>query len=379
MKAFAITNKGTEEICAAEINELIKTKTEVKEKIVIFDAGSYEDICKLIYLGQSISKVALFLGHFQFKDDFFEQLEASIKKSDINNWLHEGLSFKAECIRHGEHDFSSIDVVPKIGEAILSCSKHSIKVDLKNPDLQIFAFVTGEGCYYGIDFAGIDLSTRDYKIFSHRESLNGTIAYSLVRLSEWDRKKILIDPFCGSATIPIEASIWQTGFPLNYYRKEKLVFKKMDLGFDQKKFFEDLDNKAKFPKKINLFGSDMLLTAVNSSNKNAKIAGIHKGLNLNRIDIDWIDTKFEENSISFMVTNIPEKTKMSNSKYLDKLYTEFWFQADYIMKKKDVVIVIACNTVEDMQKDAEKFKFKLEGQYDFWQGKEKIVVSKFVR
>ena len=140
-----------------------------------------------------------------------------------------------------------------------------------------------------------------------------------------------------------------------------------------------MDNKAKFPKKINLFGSDMLLTAVNSSNKNAKIAGIHKGLNLNRIDIDWIDTKFEENSISFMVTDIPEKTKMSNSKYLDKLYTEFWFQADYIMKKKDVVIVIACNTVEDMQKDAEKFKFKLEGQYDFWQGKEKIVVSKFVR
>ena len=50
MKAFAITNKGTEKTAAGEILELINSKTETEERLVKFQAKNYEDICKIIYL-----------------------------------------------------------------------------------------------------------------------------------------------------------------------------------------------------------------------------------------------------------------------------------------------------------------------------------------
>jgi putative N6-adenine-specific DNA methylase len=377
MKAFAVTNKGTEAVCKQEIAELIGAKGTESERIVSFEAKSYEQLCKLTYLGQSMTRVCLLLGHFAFTDDFFDKLEMQTRKSELGNWL-KGITYKAECQRFGEHDFGSIDAEQKMGE-ICHEDFPEAKVSLKNPDMTIFIFITSNECHFGIDFSGFDLGNRDYKIFAHRDSLNGPIAYSLVRISGWDGKQLLLDPFCGGGTIPIEAAFWQTNFSLNHYRKSKLAFTKMELGFDQKKFFDEIDKKAAFLDKATITGSDQLLAAVNASNKNAKIAGINKATNLTRIDIEWLDTKFAEDLVEFIVTDMPEMTKMSNKKYMQKVYDEFWFQVDFVMKKKGATIVAACNSTKEMAKDAAKFHFKLDKELEFWQGKEKMNISIFTR
>ncbi|MBS3109495.1 hypothetical protein J4227_03120 [Candidatus Woesearchaeota archaeon] len=379
MEAFAVTNNGTENCCAAEIKELLGADSETANGIVLFNAAKYQDICRLAYAGQSIWRTGELLGKFKFRENFFDSLAGHIAKSGIRDWIKPETSFRAECIRRGNHDFSSVDVEKAAGEAALESPGEKLKVDLKNPDVRLLIYISGNECYFGIDFAGIDLSSRDYKIFAHRDSLNGTVAYAMVRLAGWDKKGGLLDPFCGGGTIPIEAAFYRTGVAINHFRKDKLAFARMELGFDQKKFFEEIDGKSKFPAKVNVFGSDALLAAVNASNKNAKIAGIHKGLVLNRIDIEWLDTKFKESSIDFIVTDLPEKTRMSNAKYLDKIYSEFWFQLDFVMKKDGAVVVVACNTFDDMKKDAGKFKFVLDKQFDIWQGKERLLVGRFVR
>lgn len=383
MEAFAITNKGTEKTAAEEILEIIKLKSEAKteERLVKFQAKNYEDICKIIYLGQSFSKVCVFLGEFTFEDgnDFEKKFSENISKSKLEDWLHDELSFRTECTRESEHNFSSIDIEKEAGGVILAASKAKLSVDLKNPQLKIFIFINNSNCIYGIDLSGIDLSSREYKIFTHRQSFNGTIAFSLVKLSGWDRKKLIIDPMCGSGMVPIEAAIWQTGFSHNYYRKDKLAFTKMDLGFDQKKFFLDIDAKAEFPSKPSISTSDMVLASVNATQKNSKIAGVQKAISVSRIDMDWMDTKVEQNSISFIITQFPDMTRMADAKVMEKLYHEFFYQADYTLKKKNAVIVVVCNMPEKIEEKAKEFGFKLEGKYDFWQGKEKMDVRKFIR
>jgi putative N6-adenine-specific DNA methylase len=373
MKAFAVCNKGIEDVCLLEIKELTGAKAEIHERAVTFDAKGYEDLCRIAYLGQSMSKVALLLGEFSFGEDFFEKLEENISKSEINDWLHGGITFRAECVRFGEHDFSSVDAAQKAGEAVLRNSGKGIKVNLKNPDVQLLLLVSGNSCHFGIDFAGIDLSNRDYKIFSHRESLNGPVAYSLVRLSGWDGKGILLDPFCGSATIPIEAAFWQTGFPINFYRKPKLAFTRMELGFDQKEFFSKIDSRAGFPGRPTVVGSDMLLSAVNASQKNAKIAGVQKALHVSRIDIEWLDTKFGENSVSHVVTDMPKLTRNTDARFIEKLCREFFHQADFVTKRKGAKIIVVSNTREELEKNAKEHGFKLEKEHELWQGKERIM------
>ncbi len=383
LKSFAIANKGTENFCAKEIKDLINANCKILDRAIIFETEKYEDLCKLSYLGQSFSRVVLHMGDFEFEENLFLKLEENILSSKINNWLHEGITFRTECLRLGEHNFTSVDVEQKSGGFILKKCEGKVKVDLRRPTLIVFIFVVDTHCYFGVDFSGFDQSLREYKIFSHRESLNGSIAYCLLRLSDWNKKEIIVDPFCGSATIPIEAAFWQTGISHNQFRKEKLAFTHMELGFDQKKFFDTIDKKIKFPDKISIFGSDMLLASVNASEKNAKIAGIHKAVKVMRMDMEWLDTKFEENTISKIVTHFPDSIKnlddKDDEKKLEKLYKEFFYQVDFSMKKKNASIIAICNYLDTMKKNAEEFGFKIDGKFEFWQGKEKLNIVKFVR
>src|SRR3989338_40653 len=161
MKAFVLTNKGSEHVCAAEIKELAGSKARISERILIFPCQKYEDICRRAYKGQSIIRAGIFLGEFEFTDDFEEKLEKAVMECSLNEWLSDGISFRAECIRYGEHDFSSNDIEKMAGGAILRNAGARLKVELRNPGLIIIVIAEGNKCLIGIDFAGFDLSNRE--------------------------------------------------------------------------------------------------------------------------------------------------------------------------------------------------------------------------
>lgn len=370
MKGIVITHKGIEDISAKEIKELINSKSEIKDSVCIFNIKKLEDLCLLCYKGQSFIKILYLIDSFKFKDfdDLIKKIGNKNIINEIDKWT-KNKTFKLDCKRVGEHSFSSQDIRTKVGKLIDEKTKGT--ADFENPDLIVYIYVYNNDCYIGIDFAGFDLSKRDYKIFLSPRSLKGTIAYSLIRIADYKTNEILLDPFCADGIIAIEAALFASNFPVNYYRKDKFQFLKI-LKYD----FDKIDNKIKLDK-AKIIAYDSLLRNVNAAKKNAKIAGIQKQIKFARADIGWLDTKIDKESIDKIITNPPVITKI-NEKQMIKLYNEFFYQCNFILKKKGKIILITKNKKE-IKEIAEKNNFKIEKSITVEAGKEHLnilVISK---
>lgn len=375
IKGVAIVSKGIENISALEVKELINTKTVVKETCVTFDCKSYEDLCLLCYKAQSVNKILCIFSNFKFKE--LNDIKKEIDKIDFSKWLDKDKSFRVSC-KIIENNISSQEINSEVGAFVIHAIKkknnYNQKVDLDNPDLIFFVYIFKDNCYLGIDFADFSLHKRSYKIFNHPRSLRGTIAYSLVRIADLDKKQLLIDPFCGSGEIPIEAALFLSGFPINFFNKEKFAFLKLDLSINYEEFFKKIEANVKADK-LNVIGYDEKWLYLNSAKKNSKIAGINKLISLSRLESEWIDTKFDKASVDKIITKPPMITTHINPKSVQKKYDELFYHAEFVLKEKGLVIVITKST-EELKKHAKKYKFKIKDEREVYSGKQilKIIV-----
>jgi 23S rRNA G2445 N2-methylase RlmL len=348
MNLLAIAHKGLEDISALEIDELIKTKAIIKPGCVLFD-GEKQDLALVCYKSQSIKKVMLLLDSFEIRS--IKNIKDSVKghTDEIKKYLTDDKTFAVRCLKQENDELSTEEVCLEAAEAFETKSK----VNLNNPDIIIFLYICGKECYLGIDLSAEDLGKRDYRIYVHQEALKATIAYSLLRVAEYNKKETLLDPFCGSGTILIEAALFTTNTSPNLYSKDKFAFLKL-FDFDLTKLDRKKASKSK------LIGYDKELRHVVSAKKNAKIAGVEDIIEFSRAEIEWIDTKLkiQEKSIDKIITNPPNLIKRVGEQETEKLYNYLFYQADYILKKDGTVTLIT-KTPDLMKKSAEKYKFKI--------------------
>ena len=140
MKSLALTNKGVEDQAAKEIKELIGAESSQQEQVILFEAGSHENIIKLCYRAQSITRIALLLNTFEVSEDIqttLNNISSTLEQTDFSGWLNENNSFKVLCKKTTNHDYPSPDIAAKIGEQIINLTKekkrYTQKVDVKNP------------------------------------------------------------------------------------------------------------------------------------------------------------------------------------------------------------------------------------------------------
>lgn len=81
-------------------------------------------------------------------------------------------------------------------------------VDRDDPDVAIFVHLKKDEARVFLDASGSSLHERGYRKAIGRAPLKETLAAAMLRLSGWDRESTLLDPMCGSGTIPIEADLW---------------------------------------------------------------------------------------------------------------------------------------------------------------------------
>lgn len=371
MKGLAITYKGMEDITAQEISEIIGAKgIQLLAGAVLFDFEKYGDLCTLCYTAQSVIKILYLLDNFKASnlDDI------RLQRADL---IDKNITFASRCLRVGEQGFSTKEVEEKVGEIIQNLT--SAKVDLKNPDVTVLTYIYDDDCYIGIDFAGIDLSKREYRIYTNPNALKGNIAYALVRIADCKKDDAIIDPFCSSGEIPIEAAMFMTRFPVNYYNKTKFAFTKFRIfeKFDFDKFFERIDGKIR-KIKTRIYAYDSLQRNLKAAEKNAKIAGILKQIGFSRTEVEWLDVKFKKGEINKIITRPPELSKMVRKEAIEKIYHEFFYQADFVLHKKGLIACIL-RDAELLKKESMKQKFKIFGEREIVHGKETLKVVVFGR
>ncbi|MCK5107293.1 MAG: hypothetical protein KAQ83_01060, partial [Nanoarchaeota archaeon] len=201
-KAIAITYQHLSKLASKEIQEKLKLKIEpiILDNAIIFEANE-EQIAQLTYSLQSVNYMGLLLARTKFKT--LEDIKKTIDKLSIDT--KNKTNFCARCI-HNDSEEDSKELESEIGGFIFKALQKTIqpKVNLNSPELKFLFTIKNEEFILFLDFGGIDLSKRDYKVFSNRADVKGTLAYLLLRFADYQPGQKILDPFCKSGTILIE-------------------------------------------------------------------------------------------------------------------------------------------------------------------------------
>ncbi len=364
----ATTFVGFEDVAVQEITALLGKKlVSAINGVLLFSATDHE-LAKLCYQTQSLRTVLRLYGHFSFSStlaSFKEKALASLKRADIS--VFAGKTFRAVCDREGIHDFTSQDAAAAYGEVLLSLQKKTT-VDLTAPELLATCIVREDICYIGVDFAGVDLSKREYKIYSQPDTLNSGFAYCIVCFAGYTGKEVFLDPLCGVGTLLLEAALFASKISPRWYQKDAFHFHRF-LSVSLDSLDKKLDKNAE--KKSSITGFDAQLRHVEAAKKMAKLAGVSKYVSFSRADIDWLDTKVEKDSVDLLVTQPPVEGRAIAEKDMEKLYKEFFYQIEFVMKKTGKVVLV-CQKTDALKKALEYFTIVHE--HVAWQGAQKFIL-----
>jgi 23S rRNA G2445 N2-methylase RlmL len=314
----------------------------------------------LCYEAQSLRGIILSLGTLDLHD-----LDKTMADIDFPKWLSPDTPFAVRL-----HKFD-IDIDTQETEGIIGAHVNRVSeapVDLDNPLITVAVLAAKEVCHVGIDLAGIDLGKREYKIFSRPASLKGSLAFCMLKLAGFERDKVLVDPFAKDGVIGIEAALLTMNRSPHFYQKENLAFTKLNLAFDLDEHWKKWDSKEPDSSAIHCF--DSLFNNVQALKKNAKIGGVDKFMKVSRVEIDWLDTKFKEETVDCIVTYPPELSQHADRKQVMKTYGELFHQANFVLRVRGKMVLALRNT--DFLKEIELKNLKQVSSVEAWQGKQQM-------
>ena len=243
MKCLAITAEGLEQLAKQEIKEILNKSSQSKKTAVFFEAEKKE-LVEFAYKARSVKRVLLTIANISItaeKARTIQLINAAIKDYDFKTLLNSS-SFKVECKRFGTHQFNSLEIAGEISKII--AEKSNAAISLNAPEVIFHSYIYNNDLYFGLDIAGFNLSKRDYNIFHTQNSLNGAIAYSLVRDTNIKEGETLLNHYANSGAVSIEAALFFTNKSVNFYKKDKFLAAKL-WNIDLKQFDRTKATKTK--------------------------------------------------------------------------------------------------------------------------------------
>lgn len=193
------------------------------------------------------------------------------------------------------------------------------RVGKENPPQLILARIVDDKCTVSLDSSGELLHRRGYRLAAAKAPLRENLAAAILLASGWDAQSPLIDPFCGSGTIPIEAALIARNLPPGQNRR----FAFMDWpNFDESLWTTVLAEAAQhLSAEIPLIlASDRDAGAVRMAQENARRAGVH---HLIQFETQAVSALHPHVRKGWIVTNPPYGVRVSEGRDLRNLYAQF--------------------------------------------------------
>ena len=364
---IAITYHGLESECSEELSSLIDSPIKIENSVLTFSTNSFSNIATLAYSLQSISYIGLLLLKCPLN-----KLNSQKISSDLKDFLADNISFSVRC-KTSDKELDKREIEQSASLLLYNFfnqEKKNITVDLQHPTLPFIIKIIGTQAYLFLDFSGFPVDKRDYKVFSNRSDLKGPLAYLLLKFAGYNKTQKFVDPFCKSATIPIEAALQTSNISPHLFRKDQFAFVK----FPNFKNTEEIFPDNKKTKHENIFAIDALLKNINASKKNAKIADINKELNFARVNLEDLDIKFEK-EIDLICSFPPQFNKFNEKKIL-KVYNEFFHQSELILKKEGKIALLSLKP-EIIKTIAKNYSVSLEKELNTMAGQQPITFLLF--
>jgi putative N6-adenine-specific DNA methylase len=189
--------------------------------------------------------------------------------------------------------------------------------EAEKPPQLIVVRIVNDHCTVSIDSSGELLHRRGYRLQTAKAPLRETLAAGLILLAGWQPEYPLIDPFCGSGTIPIEAAMIARNIAPG--RNRRFGFMGWPI-FDKKKYGIILDH-ARAQERIlplNIFASDRDAGAIEIARANAQRAGVEPAVHLENLPFSAIEAPADR---GWLVSNPPYGVRVSPTTDLRNLYS----------------------------------------------------------
>ena len=310
---IAKTFQGLEEVLAAELTALGANDIQIGRRMVSF-SGDKEMMYKANFCLRTAIRILKPVKHFtaQDADEVYEQ----IKAIHWEDYLSVDNSFAIDAVVFSEEFRHSKFVSYRIKDAIVDYFREKTgkrpNVRINKPDVLLNIHIAENNCTLSLDSSGESLHRRGYRQEAVEAPLNEVLAAGMILMTGWHGECDLIDPMCGSGTIPIEAALIARNIAPGVFRKE-FAFEKWP-DFDRDLFdeiYNDDSQEREFTHKI--YGYDNNPKANTIAMHNIKAAGVSKDVVLKLQPFQQFEQPKEK---SIIITNPPYGERISSNDLL---------------------------------------------------------------
>ena len=318
---FAPCHFGLEAVLKREIIDLGYEVTEVVDGRVSFE-GDEEAIARCNVFLRTTERVMLKVGSFKAVtfDELFEKIKAlpweKFIPKDGKFWVKKASSIKSKL-------FSPSDIQSIVKKAIvdrLSGKYNILRFPEDGSEYPVRITILKDEVTVGLDTSGESLHKRGYRKLTVKAPITETLAAALISLTPWKKDRILIDPFCGSGTIPIEAAMIGLGIAPGMRRDfqamswDNILPKTL---FTQAK--KEAENLIDRNTKLSIQGYDLDSSALDAARGNLALAGLEGNIHFQQRDMRDISSA---KKYGFIITNPPYGERLEEKAAMPQLYKE---------------------------------------------------------
>ena len=310
---------GLEAPLKREITELGYEITSVEDGRVTF-FGDEEAVCRANIFLRTAERVLIKIGSFHAET--FEELFQGTKSlpweeyipADGRFWVTKAASVKSKL-------FSPSDIQSIMKKAMVDRLKSIYHINWfeENGDsFPVRVFLYKDQVTVGLDTTGESLHKRGYRKLAAKAPIAENLAAALLMLTPWHKDRILVDPFCGSGTFPIEAAMMAANMAPGANRS--FISENWTHIIGKKNWYDTLDEANELVNlniETDIQGYDIDESMVAAARENAKLAGVEKLIHFQRRDVAQLS---HPKKYGFLVTNPPYGERLQDKEAMPALY-----------------------------------------------------------
>ena len=310
---------GMEAVLKREIIDLGYDISESADGRLTF-LGDEEALCRANVFLRSAERVLIKVGSFHAET--FEELFEGTKGLPWEEFIPvDGKFWVAKAASVKSRLFSPSDIQSIMKKAMVERLKEKYHVnwfDETGDSFPLRVFIHKDEVTIGLDTTGDSLHKRGYRLLTAKAPIAENLAAGLILLTPWKKERILLDPFCGSGTIPIEAAMMAAGMAPGMNRS--FTAENWEHIVGRRLWYDTIDEARELvdtniDTDIQAFDVDENMVSI--ARENAKRAGVEKLIHFQRRDVAQLS---HPKKYGFIITNPPYGERLEDKESLPALY-----------------------------------------------------------
>ena len=310
---------GMEAVLKREIDDLGYDITEVADGRVTF-YGDEEALCRANIFLRTAERILIKIGSFHAET--FEELFQGTRELPWEDYIPEDGKFwvaKAASVKSKLFSPSDIQSIMKKAMVERLGKVYGIQWFQENGEsFPIRVFLMKDEVTVGLDSTGESLHKRGYRKLTAKAPIAENLAAALIQLTPWNGSRILVDPFCGSGTFPIEAAMMAANMAPGMNRN--FTAENWNHIVGKKNWYDTLDEARELvdlsvETDIQGYDADEAMVAI--ARENAKLAGVEKMIHFQRRDVAQLS---HPKKYGFIITNPPYGERLQEKEEMPAIY-----------------------------------------------------------